>query len=487
MKTMLKLKMILIIFLTFYGINQLKAQSMGQNAGEIYLTFGWYYESGGTEYSAVLHSDDFGRTFSVLDTIIVIYPDYFFDAGWVMADATPGVLYRYTGPAFYRSMDHANTWESVDGLPNYSSYATGNVENEIFRRSGNVLYKSTDNASTWTQQNDSVTGWLVSGRIPGEIIYFNVFDNGYNNPVDVIVNHSLNDGADFASSHIDTTVTGVRLWGMNPWLYKGSLDGEFYLVSWWPGGLFKIFHSIDYGQSFTLQYEQEIPEYCHYLYFTSGRGECEFYITIYQPLCTCSPGYARFTLLHSNDCGKTFSEYFHEMTPTYTGEPSSVAHMIAVDTEPEDGGVVEGAGKYPEDDLVTLIAHPMQNFVFSNWSENGTVLCEDPKLVLTADKTRRIVASFNNISNVSNNENEYPLTLYPNPANRTITIKLPNAFDFENSFVEIYDIRGQRIAVIPILESKSIIDVSAFQAGIYSYRLKSNNTYKYVGKLSIVK
>ena len=486
MKTCRKHKMMFCLLIMFFGINQLKAQSIGPNAGEIYLTLGWYYEYGGTMYSAILHSDDFGRTFRVLDTIVVINPEYFFDAGWVMADATPGLLYRNTGTAFYRSMDHANTWESIDGIPNYSAYATGNVENEIFRRSGNTLYKSIDNASTWTQQNDSVDGRLVSGRIPGEIIYFNVIDNGYNNPVDIIINHSLNDGKDFTSYYADTTATGINSFPF-PVLFRGPLDGELFLGSWCITGTLKVFHSLDDGQNFSLQYVMEKPQYCHYLYFTPGRGECEFYITIYQPLCDCSPGYARFTLLHSNDCAKTFSEYFHEMTPTYTGEPSSVTHMIAVDIEPEDGGVVEGAGKYPEDDLVTLIADPMQHYVFSNWSENGTVLSEDPELILTADKTRRIVASFDNISNVSNNNNEYQLTLYPNPANSTITIKLPNATSFENSFIEIYNILGQRIATIPILETKSIIDVSTFQAGIYSYRLISNNTYKYVGKLSIVK
>lgn len=472
------------------GLNGLFAQSIGPETGQTYLTFGWYYQYDGTEsteYSAILYSKDYGRTFEVLDTIVIINPEYFFDAGWVFADAAPGILYRATEEGFYRSIDHANTWEFLYEFPPFYGHATGNVENEIFRTTGGVLYKSTDNASTWTQKNDSVDGILLTGRNAGEIFYYKSIYTGYNEPIEMNINHSLNDGAEFISHSVDTTVTGIRLWYMSPRLFKGPSEGEFYLVSWWAPAIFKVFHTNDFGQSFTLQYEQEIPEYCHFLYFNAGRGEGEFYITIYQPLCMCSPVYARFTLLHSNDYAKTFSEYYHEMTPIYNGEPASVIHTIAADIEPNDGGIVEGAGKYPEGDEILLIAEPSGNFVFSNWSENGVVLSEELELTITADKTRRIVANFEVYSNVSSNMDKYDVMLYPNPSNTLITIKLPNASCFDDSFIEIYNIQGQKVANFPLPTSHTILDISSLRAGIYTYRIKRNNRYLKSGKLSIVK
>jgi hypothetical protein len=490
MKMLLKQKIMFFLLVLLLGVSRLFGQSIGPVPGEIYYTGGWYFLYDGsvfTEYSGIIHSKDSGRTFQVIDTIVTVNPEYFFDAGWVLADATPGILYRITAEEFFLSLDHAQTWEQIMENQPFSDYATGNVENEIFRRSGTTLFKSTDNAGSWTEQNDSVTGRLLGGRKPGEVFYFRSVNTGYNAPIEMTIYHSLNDGVDFVSYQVDTTVTGVRLWYMSPHLLKGPEEGEFYVVSWWSPNNFKIFRSLDYGQSFTLQYEEEIPTYCNFLSFAAGRGECEFYYIIYQPLCTCSPGYARFTVLHSDDCGTTFSEYYHEMTPSYSGLPSTVTHTIAVDVEPKDGGNAEGDGKFPEGDEVNLIAEPSEHFVFKHWSLNGAILSDEPEFTFNAYKSMRVVANFEILNSDSGNVSEPEVILYPNPSNSLVTIRLPDTFSLENTFLEIYNIQGQRVTTIPINEPKTTFDISSYQAGIYLYTLKIDNEYFKNGKLTVVK
>jgi hypothetical protein len=175
------------------------------------------------------------------------------------------------------------------------------------------------------------------------------------------------------------------------------------------------------------------------------------------------------------------------MTPSYSGLPSTVTHTIAVDVEPKDGGNAEGAGKFPEGDEVNLIAEPSDHFVFKHWSFNGAILSDEPEFTFNAYRSMRVVANFEILNSDSGIVSEPEVILYPNPSNSLVTIRLPDTFSLENTFLEIYNIQGQRVTTIPINEPKTTFDISSYQPGIYLYTLKIENEYFKNGKLTVVK
>lgn len=73
-------------------------------------------------------------------------------------------------------------------------------------------------------------------------------------------------------------------------------------------------------------------------------------------------------------------------------------------------------------------------------------------------------------------------TLFPNPANHTVTIK--NATNYDISSVYIYSVLGQLIQEIPKEKTVESIDVSAYESGHYFVKITSNNT---VETLSFIK
>ena len=67
---------------------------------------------------------------------------------------------------------------------------------------------------------------------------------------------------------------------------------------------------------------------------------------------------------------------------------------IAASASPSNGGTVSGAGSYVTGRSVTLTAAPSANFVFVNWTENGTPVSTSASYTFIPSSDRTLVANF---------------------------------------------------------------------------------------------
>ena len=72
---------------------------------------------------------------------------------------------------------------------------------------------------------------------------------------------------------------------------------------------------------------------------------------------------------------------------------------IYITTNPEEAGIITGAGEYAINDTVTLIATANEGYQFINWTENDTVVSEEVEYTFVVTNDRYIIANFEKIAN----------------------------------------------------------------------------------------
>ncbi len=480
----MKKRIILVLLIACVGLNHSLAQFMprGANPGELYVTYIWYHDlSTSKRYDAIFFTQDFGRHFTPLHTFE--WNSNEVPVGNLHADASPGIIYNYTVDGLYRSFDNVQTWEMLDeDIGPYVSISTGNIQNEVFKvGNDNSLYKSINNGEDWELKHENMTSGVEVGTQPGELYTREVVDFS---PLKIEIGHSSNDGIDFTFYDVESIISGYMFSGYMAGISRGNFEGELYLISWWFPANYKIFRSNDHGQSFALQYEQ--PDTCYFwdenYYFTAGRGECEFYIIKAKNLV--NGYYTRLHVYHSADCAQTFTEYIHELTPDYNGNPAQIIYTIAASPNPAESGEVTGAGYYNEGDEVNLSATPHEGYTFQNWTENGIPISDESELIFTADSTRTLKANFQLINNITFPESA-GISLYPNPASGFVTVNFQQFRAYSNVAFEIFRIDGRKLLSKPIHSELSTHDISNLPTGMYLYRFTADGLMIKTGKLII--
>lgn len=66
------------------------------------------------------------------------------------------------------------------------------------------------------------------------------------------------------------------------------------------------------------------------------------------------------------------------------------------------------------------------------------------------------------------------ISLYPNPTSNTVSISIEDE-DENNSFLQIFDLKGREILLKQLLNNQSVIDISKFDFGIYLFKINSQN------------
>lgn len=76
------------------------------------------------------------------------------------------------------------------------------------------------------------------------------------------------------------------------------------------------------------------------------------------------------------------------------GVEALVTFTVDAGAMPANSGTITGAGPYAEGATVTLIASPATGYVFSNWTESGSVISTSPSFTFLADADRTLEANF---------------------------------------------------------------------------------------------
>ena len=292
----------------------------GSSPGEIYISSSMYFD-GYYTHVGVFHSLNNGETIYLKYETIDNAPPGEMRIGKVLGDATPGALYNYGSGELWVSFDFGEGWEFRENTHG-SNYLSGCIEGEIYKQYDGI-YLSSDYGESFTMLIDYINMLLEIGFLPGEL--YGLTLNFYNSSPEAVF-YSSNYECNFIEQCVlDTSIAGYVVAGHYPQLKIGATGGEVYLVTWWAddptGGIYKIFHSIDTGYSFTLKYTSEPVNFYYWgTKFTAGRTPGSFYVKR-----TTSDPTTNHTLIYidySNDYGQTFTTYFHDLGDLVGTDPS---------------------------------------------------------------------------------------------------------------------------------------------------------------------
>ena len=76
------------------------------------------------------------------------------------------------------------------------------------------------------------------------------------------------------------------------------------------------------------------------------------------------------------------------------------------------------------------------------------------------------------------------INLYPNPAKDYFIFEIPSMTSPSEVSVIISDIYGREVSRVKVNTAKTVLDVRAFEAGIYFYRAEIDDIY-YSGKFVV--
>ena len=142
---------------------------------------------------------------------------------------------------------------------------------------------------------------------------------------------------------------------------------------------------------------------------------------------------------------------------------------ITATVNPENAGVVKGAGTYKENGIVTLTATANEGYRFLNWTEDGNVVSNEAEYLFMATSDRNLVANF--IATEGIDELSSAFNLYPNPANDRLHIESK----VKINEVTIYDVYGRQQELSAISGQQTVIDVTSLNNGIYFVKIVTDN------------
>lgn len=145
------------------------------------------------------------------------------------------------------------------------------------------------------------------------------------------------------------------------------------------------------------------------------------------------------------------------------------AYEVKVTITPKNGGKVTGAGWYLNEESVTLVATPSENYKFIAWKLSNEEVSTDPTYTFPmSKKTLTYTALFEPTNSVSDVV-ELAVNVYPNPAKNTIYV------DGDYNTLSIFDATGKLIKTV---EAQSSINVADLNNGMYILNIVGKNATK---------
>ncbi len=153
---------------------------------------------------------------------------------------------------------------------------------------------------------------------------------------------------------------------------------------------------------------------------------------------------------------------------------------IIIDANPTIGGAVVGNGVFNFGDTVTLRARPATDYLFYNWSEEGSVVSTDTLLTFAAKGNRTLTANFiidpilDSESPQTDSQTDY--SIYYDPDRQLIHWNTSNNEELL-IHLEIYSAQGTLMIQEDATES---VDISQLADGNYILRWKENGKVRSV-------
>ena len=108
------------------------------------------------------------------------------------------------------------------------------------------------------------------------------------------------------------------------------------------------------------------------------------------------------------NANRTLVANFTQQTPS--------TYSVSLSSNPANSGTTSGAGNYNAGSSVSVTATPNSGYVFTNWTENGTVVSSNASYTFTINANRTLVANF-----TQQTPSTYSVSLSSNPANSGTT------------------------------------------------------------------
>ncbi|MCL2041816.1 MAG: T9SS type A sorting domain-containing protein [Bacteroidales bacterium] len=303
----------------------------GAEEGELYMSASWYCNYGvwgDTLYNALLHITENGKKVKINHSVEYQSPD----AGtaddlpmqlhYVMADATPGVVYIADWYMTYQALennrlwfsdDYGKSWELRDKPEYQHRYYVSNFEGLIYRAQNmgpeKGDFRSTDYGSTWQKISDR--GYIFDGEYGFDACEF--FGIGGSYPTDPWSIYYTDNWFDsYIVIPIGEEYVFGNVSGFFPGIFRGGKAGEIYVTSMFPDLSYKVSFSADTGDHFRVVHQRDGAKT-----FMTDRKAGDFYIVTGKAIETQQPWgwYARLCFEYYTDYGETLVDiYCHDLT-----------------------------------------------------------------------------------------------------------------------------------------------------------------------------
>jgi hypothetical protein len=422
-------------------------------------------------------STDFGETATCMDSTLYSNIDF----GRIAADITPGVIYAYSMPEnLWISYNYGQEGSWIFRSNNISQIHSGRTEGYIYAKTSR---HSEDYGISFI--NHTCNGYFGSykaSEIDNEenVGYVMVYEYGNTDSLWLLI--SNDDFENFEIQHSFSFLSPINS------LSRGFQNGELYYYTyyWGIGDGRKLRYSNDYGETWELKNTFNCPN-LRVQGIVGGRQPGELFINVeyIQDMSTIKHTY----IYHSVDYGETFTVY-HPFS--YGPEPyyakfeasslSGTAPLTVQFTDTSSGeDVCYWEWDFNHDEIIdSYEQNPVYCFADSGIYRTSLCINDGYPDFIDEKYAERII--FVNGSN-SSEDNQLPasniqLFNYPNPFNPSTVFSYELPVDIESTNIELYNLRGQLIDKISIdsSQSETIWDANKFPSGIYLYKLDIKNS-----------
>jgi hypothetical protein len=334
----------------------------GAEPGELYLTRLWYgtgatwgYPYYDTVRTALYQLTENGKKLSIqCDANYFANAEYVIKPNYILADATPGVLYNvqsysknsYSYTALWVSFDYGENWTFREEDIGSKSYYVANVEGLIYRHGIDGAYKSEDYGLNFSKVEIIAAG-SEPGLLNGEAFSVGAYDSYQGRLL-----HTYNFYATYTEFPIDSQYVFGQMYGVFPDVYRGGKEGEVYVTSSFPEPedqvTLKASFSADTGYTFRHVFVSETydPSYIYTIspFFMSDREAGVFYII---RACYVDDTYpvgwhTKICIDYYRDYGETLEATFcHDITKDYEYEEFECDNTTSLESKIENQNSIQ--------------------------------------------------------------------------------------------------------------------------------------------------